>query len=103
MPAATATDISERKILSQRQDSAVIIARAAKAAGFELLLRRICSILMTKLILRSMQNEATEKLVRAGILHGDETGHFKPKDNCTRAQAAVMLTNVLEQYEAMEG
>lgn len=86
-----------------RQDAAVIVARAAQSAGFEMSAKEEMIDFNDKADISEYAIEATEKLVRSGILHGDETGNFKPKYNCTRAQAAVMLANVLGLYEAMEG
>ena len=43
--------------------------------------------------------ESINRLVMSGILHGSDDGRFCPRDNCTRAQAAVMISNILGQKE----
>lgn len=86
-----------------RQDAGVIIARAAKAAGFEFADKEDMIEFTDGSDISEYAKEATETLVKAGVLHGNDDGSFKPKDNCTRAQAAVMLANILGQLEAKEG
>ena len=86
-----------------RQDASVIMARAAQAAGFEFTDKEDMIDFADREDISDYASEATEKLVKAGILHGNDDGSFKPKDNCTRAQAAVMLANILGQLEAKEG
>lgn len=86
-----------------RQDASVIMARAAQAAGFEFTDKEDMIDFADSKDISDYAAEATEKLVKAGILHGNDDGSFKPKDNCTRAQAAVMLANILGQLEAKEG
>ena len=86
-----------------RQDASVIMARAAQAAGFEFTDKEDMIDFADREDISDYAAEATEKLVKAGILHGNDDGSFKPKDNCTRAQAAVMLANILGQREAKEG
>ena len=86
-----------------RQDASVIMARAAQAAGFEFTDKEDMIDFADREDISDYAAEATEKLVKAGILHGNDDGSFKPKDNCTRAQAAVMLANILGQLEAKEG
>lgn len=86
-----------------RQDAAVMMMRAAAAVGFEFSQNEEMIDFEDKADIAEYAAEATEKLVKSGILHGDDNGYFKPSESCTRAQAAVMLANILGQLEAKEG
>ena len=83
-----------------RQDAAVIMARAAKAANITLEKTSEMKDFSDSGSISEYAAESVKSLVESGILHGDENGSFCPKDNCTRAQAAVMIANILEQQEA---
>ncbi len=84
-----------------RQDAAVILKRAAEAAGKSISSDKAKDFADGGEI-SDYAKEAVDALSGAGIINGDELGSFNPKNNCTRAQAAVMISNVLEQLEAKE-
>lgn len=86
-----------------RQDAAVILQRALKAAGKEIENKAESKDFADGTEISDYAKEAVAALSGAGILNGDDYGSFNPKNNCTRAQAAVMVSNVLEQLEAKEG
>lgn len=75
-----------------RQDAAVIIERAAKAAGLAFDEKQENTEFSDKSDISDYAEEAVRKLVTADVLHGND-GAFLPKDSCTRAEAAVMLYN----------
>ncbi len=82
-----------------RQDAAVIMARAAQTANVSLDEKNDVIDFTDNAEISDYAIESINKLVMSGILHGSDDGRFCPKDNCTRAQAAVMISNILGQKE----
>lgn len=82
-----------------RQDAAVIMARAAQTANVNLDEKNDVIDFTDNAEISDYAIESINKLVMSGILHGSDDGRFCPKDNCTRAQAAVMISNILGQKE----
>lgn len=79
-----------------RQDMAVIISRAAAAAGKTLEKVKDASEFADDGNISSYAKDAVGELVGAGIINGFEDGSFRPNDNATRAQSAVMIYNVIK-------
>ena len=84
--------------LITRQDAAVIIFRAAEAAkktvpdnGGDVAFSDFEQI-------SDYAVDSVNNLVKAKVLQGSD-GKFMPKQNCTRAQAAVMINNITELTE----
>ena len=75
-----------------RQDMAVMLYNAAKKAGIELSGDKEVSFSDSDKI-ASYANEAVYALAGCGIVNGMD-GRFEPTQECTRAQAAVMLYGI---------
>ena len=45
--------------------------------------------------------DAVETLYASGLLNGVGDGRFAPRDNMTRAQAAVIIANFLDRLEGL--
>ncbi len=82
-----------------RQDAAVIMARAAQTANVSLDEKNDVIDFTDNAEISDYAMESINRLVMSGILHGSDDGRFCPRDNCTRAQAAVMISNILGQKE----
>ena len=78
-----------------RQDMAVMIQRAAVKTNVELLVVEAGKQLNDYDSVADYAQAPVKQLTEAGIVNGDENGNFNPKDIATRAQAAVMLYNLL--------
>ncbi len=77
-----------------RQDASVIILNAITFLGRELPENTEEIEFSDKTEISDYAIEAVENLTRAGIIQGSDN-LFMPLDNCTRAQAAVMLNNII--------
>lgn len=77
-----------------RQDAAVMLARACKAAGREFTDRKQLS---DSAEISSYATESVEELVAAGIISGFEDGSFRPMEKLTRAQAAQLIYGLIEK------
>lgn len=84
-----------------RQDAAVIIERTSKAAGVDFEEKKENKGFSDNEEISDYARAAVEKLVTADILHGAD-GAFLPKNNCTRAEAAVMLYNCEDALKIKE-
>ena len=78
-----------------RQDMAVMLYRAAAAAGVEILVVDAEKTVNDSADISEYAADAVAELVKAGIINGDQNRNFNPKNNATRAQAAVMIYNLL--------
>ena len=78
-----------------REDAAVIIARACENAGKTPAGTAEPAAFADSEDISEYAAEAVNALTSADILHGSD-GRFYPKNNCTRAEAAVMLKNILD-------
>lgn len=76
-----------------RQDMAVMIDRAAKAANISL--SNGAELIFTdEAAISDYALDAVKAMSKAGIINGFEDGSFSPMSNATRAQATVMLYRV---------
>ncbi len=76
-----------------RQDMAVMIDRAAKAANISL--SNGAELIFTdESAISDYALDAVKAMSKAGIINGFEDGSFSPMSNATRAQATVMLYRV---------
>ena len=80
-----------------RQDMSVIIKNTAGITGRELTVKTDMIVFNDSGEIRDYAAEAVESLVRAGIINGFEDNTFRPSENCTRAQAAKII------YELVKG
>lgn len=78
-----------------RQDMAVILCRAAAAAGKNMAAGEISGFTDSEAI-ASYAVEAVGAMANAGVVSGMDDGSFAPGQNATRAQAAKMLCRMLE-------
>lgn len=76
-----------------RQDMAVMIDRAAKAANISLS-DGAEFIFTDEAAISDYALDAVKAMSKAGIINGFEDGSFSPMTNATRAQATVMLYRV---------
>ena len=73
-----------------RQDMALMLTRAADAAGIEL--RSGAETTFTdEASIAGYALDAVKTMSRAGIVNGFDDGSFMPMNNATRAQAAVVI------------
>lgn len=79
-----------------RQDAAVIIQRACKSAEKSLEKVNEAAVFDDAEDISEYAVEAINELTEADILHGSDN-KFNPRNNCTRAEAAVMLKNVSDK------
>lgn len=79
-----------------RQDAAVIIQRACKNAEKSLEKVNEAAVFDDAEDISEYAVEAINELTEADILHGSDN-KFNPRNNCTRAEAAVMLKNVSDK------
>lgn len=79
-----------------RQDAAVIIQRACKSAEKSLEKVNEAAVFDDAEDISEYAIEAINELTEADILHGSDN-KFNPRNNCTRAEAAVMLKNVSDK------
>lgn len=73
-----------------RQDMAVMLKRAADAAGITLE-SGAETVFTDEASIASYAADAVETMSRAGIVNGFDDGSFMPLSNATRAQAAVVI------------
>lgn len=78
-----------------REDAAVIISRACENTGKIPASVTEPAVFADSADISEYAAEAINALTSADILHGSD-GRFYPKNNCTRAEAAVMLKNILD-------
>lgn len=83
-----------------RQDAATMIKRAADFKNISLTAERNVDISDEREI-ADYAKEAVEALYACEILNGVGDGRFAPKDNMTRAQAAVIISNFLDRLEGL--
>ncbi len=80
--------------LITRQDAAVMLNNAVEKNGSVLEAANEGIDFADKDEISDYAAEAVDTLVKAGILSGAD-GNFMPKNNCTRAEAAVMLWKIM--------
>jgi len=78
-----------------RQDLAVMVVNAAKHKGMSLEGDKNIAFSDNESI-SAYAKEAVESLVKTGAINGFSDGTFKPKDSCTRAQAAKIIFEILK-------
>ncbi len=78
-----------------RQDLTVLCYRAANLAGVSLDGYVLASP-NDMIAVADYAKEAVEKFYAAGIINGDEKGGFNPNNNATRAEAAKILSSLLD-------
>ena len=78
-----------------RQDLAVMVVNAAKYKGMSLEGDKNIAFSDNESI-SAYAKEAVESLVKTGAINGFSDGTFKPKDSCTRAQAAKIIFEILK-------
>lgn len=79
-----------------RQDLAVLIYRAAAAAGKQIKTGDKKNEFSDGSSVSDYAVEAVEKLSAAGIINGFDNGTFAPKQMCTRAQLAKMIYEIIK-------
>lgn len=77
-----------------RQDMAVMVVRAAEAAGVEIADAGSSVDFGDSASIADYASAAVESLVKAGIINGID-GNFEPASNANRAQAAKILANFI--------
>ncbi len=80
--------------LITRQDAAVMLNNAVTKSGAELIELNDGIDFADKAEISDYAADDVEILVKAGILNGAD-GSFMPKNNCTRAEAAVMISQIM--------
>lgn len=78
-----------------RQDIAVIIMNVMNKKSIILPDVNEKADFLDNTQIASYANDAVEKLQKAGIINGYEDNTFRPDENATRAQAAVMIYRLL--------
>lgn len=81
----------------QRQEMAVMTYRALQAAGIDLKPSDAASELTDAAAIADYAREAVIAMHQAGIISGMPDGSFAPKETATRAQAAVILNQLLNR------
>lgn len=79
-----------------REDMAVITNRARKIAGIELERQFENREFSDSEYISDYATESVRELAEFGVINGFETGKFEPKFSATRAEAAVMIYNVIK-------
>lgn len=79
--------------LITRQDMAVMVTRAAKAAGVAIAETTESKVFADAASIGDYAKEAVDVLVKGGIINGMTDTEFAPTNNATRAQAAKILYN----------
>ncbi len=90
------TDFGKGSPIS-REDMAVITNRAMKIAGFKLERLYENKEFSDSNDISDYAAESVRELALSGVINGFETGNFEPKLSATRAEAAVMINNVIKQ------
>lgn len=81
--------------LITRQDMAVMLYRAAEFTEVEIFVVEPEEEVSDMEMVNDYAKDAVEKLVKANVINGDQNKVFNPENNATRAQAAVMIYNLL--------
>ncbi len=79
-----------------RQDAAVLIARAIQSQGMSIEKITESIVFEDSTDVSEYASGAIDLLTSADVLHGAD-GNFYPNNNCTRAEAVVMCSNVLDK------
>jgi len=79
-----------------RQDMAVIIANALKVSGTEKQKIRSYAGFLDEASMSGYAKESIIYLYERGILSGDSSGNFRPIENATRAEIAVVINSVIQ-------
>lgn len=82
-----------------REDMAVMIYNALSVCGIEVPETSEEVIFADEADIADYANEAVHYLQKRGIISGYENGAFMPKNNATRAEAAVILSRILPYTE----
>jgi len=80
-----------------REEMAAMVARAAKAANVELALVQEKASFADAAKISTFARQAVTQLQQAGIINGTGGGQFSPKTFSTRAQAAVIIYNIIDR------
>jgi len=80
-----------------REDMAVITERAAKLAEVTFTETESIDVFVDDNTISDYAKESVYHLKNAGIINGVGEGFFAPKQNATRAQAALMIYNVISK------
>jgi len=80
-----------------RQDMAVMIYRAARLIGIELGDSIDAEPFTDEAEISGYAKEAVVAMQKAGIINGMGDGRFAPKNNATRAEAAVIIYKLFEK------
>ncbi len=80
-----------------RQEIAVMIARFAEKAGYSLLKINSAKAFTDSSAISSYATGAVTAMQQAGILSGNNSGSFAPMTNATRAEAAKMVTLLIQK------
>lgn len=78
-----------------RQDAAVIIERAAEYMNKTLETKRDFTDFTDGSMIADYAADSVKHLYESGIINGMDDGSFKPKNTCTRAEAAKMIYGLL--------
>ena len=78
-----------------REEAATLIKRCVDAVNSELKAQRESSPFIDADEISDYAKENVDILYRAGVINGDGTGRFCPKDNLSRGEASAMVYNVL--------
>lgn len=78
-----------------RQDAAVIIDRSAEYMGKTLELKREFSEFTDESMIAEYAADSVKHLYESGVINGMDDGSFKPRNTCTRAEAAKMIYGLL--------
>ncbi len=79
-----------------RQDMAVMVLRAAQAAGRTFTEKREAQVFGDDATVAAYAKPAITTLQKAGIVNGVENGNFAPLSTSTRAQACQIIYNVIK-------
>lgn len=81
--------------LVTREDMAVLIGRASVVAGISINGESAKTLTDIHTVSEYAQ-DSVKKMIKCGIINGYEDGSFRPKNGATRAEAAVMIYNVMK-------
>ena len=91
--------MEQAEVSPSRQDFAVMLERALKAAGCKLSAAGSANFADGETI-AEYAAEAVSALSANGLLFGDDTQRFRPESQITRAEAAVAVERAIEFIEA---
>lgn len=80
-----------------REDMAVIVQRCASDLGLDLTAKKESYLFTDDESFSSYSKDAAKTLYEAGIISGMPDGSFKPKQNLTKAEAAVVIYGMLNR------